>query len=120
MVKPLQYFLPFIWYGRPVPFFFFKIAGLLECSADIFERLCERFEEKATRSSFCKLVRHFLVKMRLRRALLVRRYGCFCQLKVWPFSKTGRLFVYKRYYRVKSKSKAVLRVNYGDGGTVVL
>ena len=34
--------------------------------------------------------------------------------------KTGRRFVYKRYYRSKSKSKAVLRVNYGDGWTVVL
>ena len=44
----------------------------------------------------------------------------FCQLKVRPFSKTGRRFVYKRYYRSKSKSKEVLRVNYGDGGTVVL
>ena len=51
---------------------------------DILERLYERVEEKATRSLFCKSVRHFLVKMS------------------------------------KSKSKAVLRVNYGDGVTVVL
>ena len=39
---------------------------------------------------------------------------------VKPFKKTGRRFVYKWYYRSKSKSKAVLRVNYGDGWTVVL
>ena len=29
-------------------------------------------------------------------------------------------FVYKRYYCSNSNSKAVLRVNYGDGETVVL
>ena len=38
---------------------------------------------------------------------------------VRPFSKTGRHFVYKRYYHSKSKSKAVLRRRW-DGGTVVL
>ena len=48
-------------------------------------------------------------------AVLVNgRYGCFVL-----FSKTGRRFVYKRYYHSKSKSKAVvLRVNYSDSGTV--
>ena len=53
-------------------------------------------------------------------AVFSRLYGRFCQLKVRPFSKTGRRFVYKRYYRSKSKNKAVLQVNYGDGWTVVL
>ena len=48
---------------------------------------------------------------------LVDGTAVFVILMVWPFSKTGRRFVYKRYYRSKSKSKAVLRVNYGDGGT---
>ena len=41
---------------------------------DVFERLCERVEEKAMRSLFCKLVRHFLVKMSFSRAFLVRRF----------------------------------------------
>ena len=41
-------------------------------------------------------------------------------MKVQPFLKTGRRFVYKQYYRSKSKSKVVLRVNYGDSRTVVL
>ena len=41
---------------------------------DVFERLCERVEEKAMRSLFCKSVRHLLVKMSLRRAFLVRRF----------------------------------------------
>ena len=36
-----------------------------------FSKDCERLEEKATRSLFCKTVRPFLVKMSLRRALLV-------------------------------------------------
>ena len=52
-----------------------------------------------------------------------QRYGHICQLSARPFSKTGRHFVYKQYYRLKSKTKAVLRVNYGDDGdssTVVL
>ena len=40
----------------------------------VFERLCERVEEKATRSLFCKSVRHLLVKMSLKRAFLVRRF----------------------------------------------
>ena len=53
-------------------------------------------------------------------SIFSRRYGRFYQLKVRPFSKTGQCFVYKLYYRSKSKSKAVLQVNYGDGGTVVL
>ena len=62
------------------------------------------------------------------RAFLMRRFRqwfgrisskCwpFCQMKVRPFSKTVQRFV---YYRSKSKIKAVLRVNYGDSGTVVL
>ena len=87
--------------------------------------------KKAKKSLFCKSVRHFVVKMSFRRAFLVRRfvngsaifrrrYGHFCQLKVRPFSKTGQHFVYKRYYRSKSNSKAVRRANYGDGRTVVL
>ena len=80
-----------------------------------------------TRSLFCKSVRPFLVKMSLRRALLARRfrqrYGrisatvrLYWSTVGMAFSKTGRRFVYKRYYRSKSKSKAVLRVS----GTVVL
>ena len=40
-------------------------------------------------------------------AVFSRRYGRFCQPKVRPFTKTGRHFVYKRYYHSKSKSKAV-------------
>ena len=79
----LQYFLPFIRYGRPVPFF---CHGFVR---DVFERLCEIVEEKATRSLFCKSVRHFVVKMSLRfvngSAVFSRRYGRFCQLKVRPF-----------------------------------
>ena len=51
-------------------------------------------------------------------AVFSRRYGRFCQMEVQLFSKTGQCFVYKQYYRSLSKSKAVLRVNYGDGGTV--
>ena len=53
-------------------------------------------------------------------AIFRRQYGRFCQLKVRPFSKTGQHFVYKRYYRSKSKSKAVVQANYGNGRTVVL
>ena len=60
-----------------------------EFVGDVFERLCGRIEEKVTRSLFCKSVRHFLVKMSLRRALLVR---CFRQwfghMTVRPFLST--------------------------------
>ena len=66
-----------------------------------------RVEEKATKSLFCNLVRHFLEKMSLTRALLVRHYRQwfgrisstvrpFCQMKVRPFSKTGRRLVLKK------------------------
>ena len=56
-------------YGQPVPFLL--VADLLET----FSNDCERVEEKATRSLFCNLVRHFLEKMNLMRAFLMRRFG---------------------------------------------
>ena len=36
------------------------------------------------------------------------------------FYSGGHSTLRQRYYPSKSKNKAVLRVNYGDGGTVVL
>ena len=66
------------------------------------------------------LRRAFLVRcFRQGSAVFSRRYGRFCQLMVRPFSKTGRRFVHKRYYRSKFKTKAVLRRRW-DSNTVVL
>ena len=65
-------------------------------------------QESVSRATFSSMVQPYLVD------------GTAVFVMVRPFLKTGRRFVYKRYYRSKSKTKAVLQVNYGDGGTVVL
>ena len=67
-------------------------------------------QESVSRATFSSTVQPYLVDGT---AVFVNLwYGCFKKLD-------GVLF-YKRYYRSKSKTKAVLWVNYGDGGTVVL
>ena len=67
-------------------------------------------QKSVSRATFSSTVQPYLVDGT---AVFVNRwYGCF--------KKLDDRFVYKRYYRSKSKSKAVLRVNYGDGWTVVL
>ena len=66
---------------------FLLVAGLLETfSKDSVERV----EEKATRSLFCKSVRHFLVKMSLWRAT------------VRPYLVDGKaVFVNRKYGRLR-------------------
>ena len=67
---------------------------------DVFERLCKRVEEKATRPLFCKSVRHFLVKMSLRRASLVRRFRQrFGRIKstVRPILSTERMAIFENW-----------------------
>ena len=63
-------------------------------------------QESVSRATFSSTVQPYLVD------------GKAVSVKL--FKKIGRRFVYKRYYRSKSKSKAELRVNYGDSWTVVL
>ena len=68
-------------------------------------------QESVSRATFLSTVQPYLID----------GTAVFVNLWYGRFKKLDGRFVYKRYYRSKSnKSKAVLRLNYGDGWTVVL